>query len=156
MSRSTTYKQRITRSSRERLTKLVRHKRRNDASSLQPKDSLAGLEVFPRTVIRLQPCCANARARCRPIPEPAPVIKAAVPATFIVPGAGVWLCCTANRSALLDACRIATASETTRNFCDFCFEACQHCSSVIFSHLRLTTDSLSFNVFRCLPAVEPC
>ena len=35
------------------------------------------------TVILLHPWFASARARCRPMPDPAPVINAALPSTFI-------------------------------------------------------------------------
>ena len=40
-----------------------------------------------RTVILLHPCFANSSARWRPIPEPAPVISAALPSTFMIAAA---------------------------------------------------------------------
>ena len=46
-----------------------------------------------RTVILLQPCFASARARCRPMPDPAPVIKAALPPTFIAVNRMNEICC---------------------------------------------------------------
>lgn len=41
------------------------------------------------TVSLLQPCFASSSARCRPMPEPAPVISAAVPSTFMTSGPAV-------------------------------------------------------------------
>lgn len=72
-----------------------------------------------RTVILLQPCFASARARCRPMPDPAPVIRAALPPTFMmqhrtkVSATALGQYCTLVKSSRLGR----AASNETLTFC---------------------------------------